>query len=140
MAFHKASDWALWSDWIYRALTFLVISCPCAIVVSVPLSFFGGIGGASSEGILIKGSNFMETLANVKYLVMDKTGTITKGNFEVTAVHDGRDQNIDSAEILELAALAECHSSHPIASSIRRAYEAGGVELDKSRVADVPRA
>ena len=137
LAFHKASDWALWSDWIYRALTFLVISCPCAIVVSVPLSFFGGIGGASSEGILIKGSNFMETLANVKYLVMDKTGTITKGNFEVTAVHDGRDQNIDSAEILELAALAECHSSHPIASSIRRAYEAGGVELDKSRVADV---
>ena len=127
LAFHKASDWALWSDWIYRALTFLVISCPCAIVVSVPLSFFGGIGGASSEGILIKGSNFMETLANVKYLVMDKTGTITKGNFEVTAVHDGRDQNIDSAEILELAALAECHSSHPIASSIRRAYEAKGV-------------
>ena len=149
LAFHKASDWALWSDWIYRALTFLVISCPCAIVVSVPLSFFGGIGGASSEGILIKGSNFMETLANVKYLVMDKTGTITKGNFEVTAVHDGRDQNIDSAEILELAALAESHSSHPIASSIRRAYEAGGKpleagslaaagrELDKSRVTDV---
>ena len=162
LAFHKASDWALWSDWIYRALTFLVISCPCAIVVSVPLSFFGGIGGASSEGILIKGSNFMETLANVKYLVMDKTGTITKGNFEVTAVHDGRDQNIDSAEILELAALAESHSSHPIASSIRRAYEAGGKpleagspaaagreslgvsspaaagrELDKSRVSDV---
>ena len=137
LAFHKVSDWELWSDWIYRALTFLVISCPCAIVVSVPLSFFGGIGGASSEGILIKGSNFMETLANVKYLVMDKTGTITKGNFEVTAVHDGRDQNIDSAEILELAALAECHSTHPIASSIRRAYEAGGAELDKSRVTDV---
>ncbi len=149
LVFHKPGDWALWSDWIYRALTFLVISCPCAIVVSVPLSFFGGIGGASSEGILIKGSNFMETLANVKYLVMDKTGTITKGNFEVTAVHDGRDQNIDSAEILELAALAESHSSHPIASSIRRAYEAGGKpleagspaaagrELDKSRVSDV---
>ena len=137
LVFHKASDWALWSDWIYRALTFLVISCPCAIVVSIPLSFFGGIGGASSEGILIKGSNFMETLANVKYLVMDKTGTITKGNFEVTAVHDGRDRNMDSAEILELAALAESHSSHPIASSIRRAYETGGTELDKSRVADV---
>ena len=95
LAFHKASDWALWSDWIYRALTFLVISCPCAIVVSIPLSFFGGIGGASSEGILIKGSNFMETLANVKYVVMDKTGTITKGNFEVPAVHDGHEQNID---------------------------------------------
>ena len=137
LVFHKASDWALWSDWIYRALTFLVISCPCAIVVSVPLSFFGGIGGASSEGILIKGSNFMETLANVKYLVMDKTGTITKGNFEVTAVHDGRDVDMDSSEILELAALAESHSTHPIASSIRRAYEAGSVELDKSRVADV---
>jgi len=149
LVFHKASDWALWSDWIYRALTFLVISCPCAIVVSVPLSFFGGIGGASSEGILIKGSNFMETLANVKYLVMDKTGTITKGNFEVTAVHDGRDADMDSSEILELAALAESHSTHPIASSIRRAYEAGGKpleagslaaagrELDKSRVTDV---
>ncbi len=127
----------MWGNWVYRALTFLVISCPCAIVVSIPLSFFGGIGGASSEGILIKGSNFMETLANVRTVVFDKTGTITKGKFEVTAVHDGRDQNIDSAEILELAALAECHSSHPIASSIRRAYEAGGVELDKSRVADV---
>ena len=137
VVFHEPSTWELWSDWIYRALTFLVISCPCAIVVSIPLSFFGGIGGASSEGILIKGSNFMETLANVKYLVMDKTGTITKGNFEVTAVHDGRDQNMDSAEILELAALAESHSSHPIASSIRRAYEAGGAELDKSRVTDV---
>ena len=137
LVFHEPSTWELWSDWIYRALTFLVISCPCAIVVSIPLSFFGGIGGASSEGILIKGSNFMETLANVKYLVMDKTGTITKGNFEVTAVHDGRDQNMDSAEILELAALAESHSSHPIASSIRRAYEAGGAELDKSRVTDV---
>ena len=136
LVFHEPSTWELWSDWIYRALTFLVISCPCAIVVSIPLSFFGGIGGASSEGILIKGSNFMETLANVKYLVMDKTGTITKGNFEVTAVHDGRDQNMDSAEILELAALAESHSSHPIASSIRRAYEAGR-ELDKSRVSDV---
>ena len=143
LVFHKPSDWGLWSDWIYRALTFLVISCPCAIVVSIPLSFFGGIGGASSEGILIKGSNFMETLANVKYVVLDKTGTITKGNFEVTAVHDEREQNIDDDEMLELAALAESHSSHPIASSIRRAYEAGGKssapgrELDKSRVSDV---
>ena len=137
LAFHKASDWALWSDWIYRALTFLVISCPCAIVVSIPLSFFGGIGGASSEGILIKGSNFMETLANVKYVVMDKTGTITKGNFEVTAVHDEREQNIDDARMLELAALAESNSTHPIATSIMRAYEAGGGALDKSRVTDV---
>ena len=137
LIFHKPCDWALWSDWIYRALTFLVISCPCAIVVSIPLSFFGGIGGASAEGILIKGSNFMETLANVKYVVMDKTGTITKGNFEVTAVHDGRDQNMDAGEILEFAAHAEGHSTHPIASSIRRAYEAGGKVLDMSRVADV---
>ena len=137
LVFHKTSDWALWSDWIYRALTFLVISCPCAIVVSIPLSFFGGIGGASSEGILIKGSNFMETLANVKYVVMDKTGTITKGNFEVTAVHDGHDQNIDSPRMLELAALAESNSTHPIATSIMRAYEAGGVSADKSRVTDV---
>ena len=142
LVFHKTSDWALWSDWIYRALTFLVISCPCAIVVSIPLSFFGGIGGASSEGILIKGSNFMETLANVKYVVMDKTGTITKGNFEVTAVHDGHEQNIDSPRMLELAALAESNSTHPIATSIMRAYEAGGEagagkELDKSRVTDV---
>ena len=137
LAFGKASDWALWSDWIYRALTFLVISCPCAIVVSIPLSFFGGIGGASSEGILIKGSNFMETLANVKYVVMDKTGTITKGNFEVTAAHDLQDQNMDAAEILELAAQAEGHSSHPIAMSILRAHEAGGKELDMSRVTGV---
>ncbi|MBQ1404215.1 MAG: heavy metal translocating P-type ATPase [Lachnospiraceae bacterium] len=137
LVFHRTSDWALWSDWIYRALTFLVISCPCAIVVSVPLSFFGGIGGASNQGILIKGSNFMETLANVKYIVMDKTGTITKGNFEVTAVHDEREHNIDDAHMLELAALAESHSSHPIASSIRRAYEAEGAILDKGRVTDV---
>ena len=137
LVFHRTSDWALWSDWIYRALTFLVISCPCAIVVSVPLSFFGGIGGASNQGILIKGSNFMETLANVKYIFMDKTGTITKGNFEVTAVHDEREHNIDDAHMLELAALAESHSSHPIASSIRRAYEADGAILDKGRVTDV---
>ena len=137
LVFHKTSDGALWSDWIYRALTFLVISCPCAIVVSVPLSFFGGIGGASREGILIKGSNFMETLANVKYMVMDKTGTITKGNFEVTAVHDGGDQNMDPTEILELAAHAEGHSTHPIAVSIRRAYEKDGRALDMNRVTNV---
>ena len=137
LVFHKTSDGALWSDWIYRALTFLVISCPCAIVVSVPLSFFGGIGGASREGILIKGSNFMETLANVKYVVMDKTGTITKGNFEVTAVHDGGDQNMDPTEILELAAHAEGHSTHPIAVSIRRAYETDGRALDMNRVTNV---
>ena len=137
LAFGRASDWELWKDWIYRALTFLVISCPCAIVVSVPLSFFGGIGGASSQGILIKGSNFMETLANVRYVVVDKTGTITKGNFEVTAVHDGRDERMEAARILELAALAESHSTHPIATSIRRAYEAGGAAVDVSRVSDV---
>jgi len=137
LALGRASDWALWKDWIYRALTFLVISCPCAIVVSVPLSFFGGIGGASSQGILIKGSNFMETLANVRYVVADKTGTITKGNFEVTAVHDGRDERMEAAGILELAAHAESHSTHPIATSIRRAYEAGGAAVDVSRVSDV---
>ena len=143
LAFGRTSDWALWKDWIYRALTFLVISCPCAIVVSVPLSFFGGIGGASSQGILIKGSNFMETLANVRYVVLDKTGTITKGNFEVTAVHDGRDEQMEAARILELAALAESHSTHPIATSIRRAYEASGdheageAAVDTSRVSDV---
>ena len=137
LAVGRASDWALWKDWIYRALTFLVISCPCAIVVSVPLSFFGGIGGASSQGILIKGSNFMETLANVRYVVVDKTGTITKGNFEVTAVHDGRDEQMEAARILELAALAESHSTHPIATSIKRAYEAGGTAVDVSRVPDV---
>ena len=137
LAFGRVSDWALWKDWIYRALTFLVISCPCAIVVSVPLSFFGGIGGASSQGILIKGSNFMETLANVRYVVVDKTGTITKGNFEVTAVHDGRDERMEAARILELAALAESHSTHPIATSIKRAYEAGGASVDVSRVSDV---
>ena len=105
--------------------------------MSVPLSFFGGIGGASSQGILIKGSNFMETLANVRYVVVDKTGTITKGNFEVTAVHDGRDERMEAARILELAALAESHSTHPIATSIKRAYEAGGASVDVSRVSDV---
>lgn len=114
-------SWPLWSDWIYRALTFLVISCPCAIVVSIPLSFFGGLGGASSQGILIKGSNFMETLANVDCVLLDKTGTITKGTFEVTDVHHNK---LLKEELLEYAALAEMHSSHPIAESLRRAHAA----------------
>ena len=109
----------LWSQWIYRALTFLVISCPCAIVVSVPLSFFGGIGGASNAGILIKGSNFMETLANVREVVFDKTGTLTRGNFEVTGVHHSP---LEEEELLRLAAHTESHSSHPIAKSILKAY------------------
>ena len=121
----------VWGDWIYRALTFLVISCPCAIVVSIPLSFFGGIGGASNQGILIKGSNFMETLAHVKTVAFDKTGTITKGNFEVSDVHHSP---MKKAELLEVAALAESHSTHPISRSLRMAY---GKELDLSRVTDV---
>ncbi len=111
---------ALWAQWIYRALTFLVISCPCAIVVSVPLSFFGGIGGASNAGILIKGSNYMETLANVDTVVFDKTGTLTKGNFEVTGVHHSP---LEERELLRLAAHTESHSSHPIAGSILKAYD-----------------
>ncbi len=131
----QPSTAALWGDWIYRALTFLVISCPCAIVVSVPLSFFGGLGGASSRGILIKGSNFMETLANVDTVVLDKTGTITRGNFEVTGIHHSR---MEEKELLELAALAELHSSHPIAASLRRAREALGEYVpDAARVRDV---
>ena len=118
-------------DWIYRALTFLVISCPCAIVVSIPLSFFGGIGGASANGILIKGSNYMETLSEVAVAAFDKTGTITKGNFAVTGIHHTTKEN---EKLLELAALAESHSSHPISRSIAAAY---GKEIDKSRVTDV---
>ena len=121
----------LWGQWIYRALTFLVISCPCAIVVSIPLSFFGGIGGASNQGILIKGSNFMETLANVKTVVFDKTGTITKGNFAVAGVHHAA---MPEKQLLEYAALAESHSSHPISQSLRQAY---GRELALDRVSDV---
>jgi Cd2+/Zn2+-exporting ATPase len=121
----------LWTQWIYRALTFLVISCPCAIVVSVPLSFFGGIGGASNAGILIKGSNYMETLANIKTVVFDKTGTLTRGNFAVTGVHHSP---YDEEELLRLAAHAESHSPHPIAKSILTAY---GKELDPSLVSDV---
>ena len=118
-------------EWVYRALTFLVISCPCALVVSVPLSFFAGIGGASNQGILIKGSNYLEALAGVKYVVMDKTGTITKGEFEVRGIHYN---NIPEDELLELAALVEAHSTHPISRSIMKAY---GKTPDLSRVEDV---
>ena len=121
----------MWGDWIYRALTFLVISCPCAIVVSIPLSFFGGIGGAGNQGILIKGSNFMETLSQVKTVVFDKTGTITKGNFVVSGVHHSA---MEDKKLVELAALAEAHSSHPISRSLQ---EACGKSLDLGRVSDV---
>ena len=120
-----------WGTWIYRALTFLVISCPCALVISVPLSFFAGIGGASKEGILIKGSNYMETLSQTKYVVFDKTGTLTQGVFEVSAVHHSK---IDNEQLLEYAALAECASSHPISKSLQKAY---GKKIDRSRVADI---
>ena len=122
---------AEWEQSIYRALTFLVTSCPCALVVSIPLSFFAGIGGASKEGILIKGSNYLETLSQVKTVVFDKTGTLTQGVFEVSAVHHSP---IDQAQLLEYAALAECASSHPISKSLQRAY---GKELDRSRVTDI---
>lgn len=120
-----------WSDWIYRALTFLVISCPCALVISIPLSFFAGLGGASREGILIKGSNYLETLSKSKIVVFDKTGTLTRGVFEVTAVHHSK---IGEPKLLEYAALAECSSSHPISRSLQAAY---GKEIDRSRVADI---
>ena len=120
-----------WSVWIYRALTFLVISCPCALVISIPLSFFAGIGGASHEGILIKGSNYLETLSQVKTVVFDKTGTLTKGVFEVTAVHHS---DMDEQKLLEYAALAECASSHPISKSLQKAY---GKAIDRSRVTDI---
>ena len=121
----------VWRDWLLRACTFLVISCPCAVVISVPLSFFAGLGGASSRGILIKGSNYLETLSKVTTVAFDKTGTITKGNFEVTAVHHSP---IEEAALLELAAHAECHSNHPISLSLQRAY---GKPLDMNRVTDV---
>ncbi|MEI3199461.1 MAG: heavy metal translocating P-type ATPase [Lachnospiraceae bacterium] len=120
-----------WGDWIYRALTFLVISCPCALVISIPLSFFAGIGGASKEGILVKGSNYMETLAQTKYVVFDKTGTMTQGVFEVSGVHHSP---MAEEKLLEYAALAECSSSHPISKSLQRAY---GKPIDRSRVADI---
>ena len=122
---------ALWSDWILRACTFLVISCPCALVISIPLSFFAGLGGASGQGILIKGSNYLETLSQVKVVAFDKTGTITKGNFVVETVHKSP---IEAEKLLEYAAHAECHSSHPIARSIREAWDG---EVDQSRVSDV---
>ena len=120
-----------WEQWIYRALTFLVTSCPCALVVSIPLSFFAGIGGASKEGVLIKGSNYLETLSQVKTVVFDKTGTLTKGVFEVTAVHHS---DMDESKLLEYAALAECASSHPISRSLQKAY---GKAIDRSRVTDI---
>ena len=120
-----------WEQWIYRALTFLVTSCPCALVVSIPLSFFAGIGGASHEGILIKGSNYLETLSQVRTVVFDKTGTLTRGVFEVTAVHHS---DMDEQKLLEYAALAECASSHPISKSLQRAY---GKAVDRSRVTDI---
>ena len=120
-----------WSVWIYRALTFLVTSCPCALVISVPLSFFGGIGGASKRGILVKGSNYLEALADSEIVVFDKTGTLTHGTFHVTAIHP---KEISESELLEIAALAECYSDHPISVSLKNAY---GKELDRSRVSDM---
>lgn len=120
-----------WDVWIYRALTFLVISCPCALVISIPLSFFAGLGGASREGVLIKGSNYLETLAQTGIVVFDKTGTLTQGVFEVNAVHHSR---IDKSRLLEYAALAESSSSHPISKSLQKAY---GGKIDRSRVSDV---
>jgi len=120
-----------WSAWIYRALTFLVISCPCALVISIPLSFFAGIGGASREGILIKGSNYMETLSQTKYVVFDKTGTLTRGVFEVSGIHHNE---MEDRKLLEYAALAECASSHPISRSLQKAY---GQEIDRNRVTEI---
>ena len=120
-----------WSTWIYRALTFLVISCPCALVISIPLSFFAGIGGASHEGILIKGSNYLETMSQVKTMVFDKTGTLTQGVFEVSGIHHSA---IEDEKLIEYAALAECASSHPISQSLRCAY---GKEIDRERVTDI---
>ena len=122
---------AQWGEWVYRALTFLVISCPCALVISIPLSFFAGIGGASKEGVLIKGSNYLETLSQVKTVVFDKTGTLTQGVFEVSGVHHSEMEN---EKLLEYAALAECASSHPISKSLQRAY---GKAIDRDRVRDI---
>ena len=122
---------AQWGDWVYRALTFLVISCPCALVISIPLSFFAGIGGASKEGVLIKGSNYLETLSQVKTVVFDKTGTLTQGVFEVSGVHHSEMEN---EKLLEYAALAECASSHPISKSLQRAY---GKAIDRDRARDI---
>ena len=120
-----------WGDWIYRALTFLVISCPCALVISIPLSFFAGIGGASKAGVLVKGSNYLETLSKTKYVVFDKTGTMTQGVFEVSGIHHSQ---IPDEKLLEYAALAECSSSHPISKSLQKAY---GKPIDRNRVTDI---
>ena len=122
---------AQWGDWIYRALTFLVISCPCALVISIPLSFFAGIGGASREGVLVKGSNYLEALAQTRYVVFDKTGTMTQGVFEVSGIHHS---TIPEEQLLEYAALVECSSSHPISKSLQKAY---GKPLDRSRVTEI---
>ena len=122
---------AMWGDWIYRALTFLVISCPCALVISIPLSFFAGIGGASNQGILVKGSNYLETLAQTKYVVFDKTGTMTQGVFEVSGIHHNE---MPDEKLLEYAALVECSSSHPISKSLQKAY---GKPVDRNRVSDI---
>ena len=122
---------AMWGDWIYRALTFLVISCPCALVISIPLSFFAGIGGASNQGVLVKGSNYLETLAQTSYVVFDKTGTMTQGVFEVSGVHHNE---ISDEKLLEYAAFAECSSSHPISKSLQKAY---GKPIDRNRVTDI---
>lgn len=122
---------AMWGDWIYRALTFLVISCPCALVISIPLSFFAGIGGASNQGILVKGSNYLETLAQTKYVVFDKTGTMTQGVFEVSGIHHNE---MPDEKLLEYAVLAECSSSHPISKSLQKAY---GKPIDRNRVTDI---
>ena len=122
---------AMWGDWIYRALTFLVISCPCALVISIPLSFFAGIGGASNQGILVKGSNYLETLAQTKYVVFDKTGTMTQGVFEVSGIHHNE---MPDEKLLGYAALAECSSSHPISKSLQKAY---GKPIDRNRVTDI---
>ena len=122
---------AMWGDWIYRALTFLVISCPCALVISIPLSFFAGIGGASNQGVLVKGSNYLETLAQTKYIVFDKTGTMTQGVFEVSGIHHNE---MADEKLIEYAALAECSSSHPISKSLQKAY---GKPIDRNRVTDI---
>lgn len=128
IAFGFSPDWV---SWIYRALTFLVVSCPCALVISIPLSFFAGIGGAGKEGILIKGSNYLEALSDCKYIVFDKTGTLTQGVFEVTGVHHNE---LEKNKILEYAVLAECASSHPISKSLQKAY---GKKVDRNRVSDI---
>ena len=122
---------ANWGQWVYRALTFLVTSCPCALVISIPLSFFAGIGGASREGVLVKGSNYLETLSNVTTVVFDKTGTLTRGVFEVTGIHHSP---YEEEKLLEYTALAESASSHPISKSLQSAY---GKPLDRDRVTDI---